>query len=140
MLIFWFQGYNHSTQAIFKNNTLHNLSLLTGNLCRPGAGPLSITGEANALGNRPADVAPLGIAEGDKVEVTSRWGSVHGSVHLTRRVLTGTVYMNMYGSALRVGQGKLVNLVCNPVYDMHSKQPEFKFSAVRIAKSVTGEQ
>ncbi|MBF0319887.1 MAG: nitrate reductase [Nitrospirae bacterium] len=52
MLTFWFQGYNHSTQAVFKNNTLHNLSILTGNLCRPGAGPLSITGEANTLGNR----------------------------------------------------------------------------------------
>ena len=23
MLTFWFQGYNHSTQAVFKNNTLH---------------------------------------------------------------------------------------------------------------------
>jgi len=52
MLTFWFQGYNHSTQAVFKNNTLHNLWLLTGNFCRPGAGPLSITGESNALGNR----------------------------------------------------------------------------------------
>ncbi len=52
MLTFWFQGYNHSTQAVFKNNTLHNLSLLTGNICKPGAGPFSITGEANAMGNR----------------------------------------------------------------------------------------
>ncbi|HEX7627594.1 MAG TPA: nitrate reductase [Candidatus Methanoperedens sp.] len=52
MLTFWFQGYNHSTQAVFKNNTLQNLSILTGNLCKPGAGPLSITGEANAMGNR----------------------------------------------------------------------------------------
>ncbi len=52
MLYFWFMGYNHSSQAVFKNNTLHNLALLTGNFCRPGAGPLSITGEANTLGNR----------------------------------------------------------------------------------------
>ena len=52
MLTFWFQGYNHSSQAVFKNNTLHNLSLLTNNFCREGAGPLSITGESNALGNR----------------------------------------------------------------------------------------
>lgn len=52
MLTFWFQGYNQSTQAVFKNNTLHNLSLLTDNFCRPGAGPLSITGEANTLGCR----------------------------------------------------------------------------------------
>ena len=52
MLMFWFQGYNQSTQAVFKNNTLHNLSLLTGNYCRVGAGPLSITGEANTMGCR----------------------------------------------------------------------------------------
>ncbi len=52
MLTFWYQGYNHSSQAVFKNNTLHNLSLLTKNICGPGRGPLSITGEANALGNR----------------------------------------------------------------------------------------
>ncbi len=52
MLTFWFMGYNHSSQAVFKNNTLHNISLLTGNFCRPGAGPISITGEACALGNR----------------------------------------------------------------------------------------
>ncbi len=52
MLTFWFQGYNHSSQAVFKNNSLHNLLLLTDNFCRPGAGPLSITGEANAMGNR----------------------------------------------------------------------------------------
>jgi formate dehydrogenase alpha subunit len=52
MLTFWLQGYNHSTHAVFKNNTLHNLSILTGNICKPGAGPMSITGEANAVGNR----------------------------------------------------------------------------------------
>ncbi|MBF0317423.1 MAG: nitrate reductase [Nitrospirae bacterium] len=52
MLTFWFQGYNHSSQAVFKNNTLHNLALLTDNFCRVGAGPISITGESNALGCR----------------------------------------------------------------------------------------
>lgn len=86
MLTFWLQGYNHSTQAVFKNNTLHNLWLLTGNYCRPGAGPLSVTGECNALGNR--------------------W------------------------------VGALANLLTNTVYDIHSKQPEYKFSAVKITKPV----
>ena len=51
-LTFWFQGYNHSTSALWKNNSLHNLAILTGNIGRPGGGPLSITGESNALGNR----------------------------------------------------------------------------------------
>lgn len=52
MLAFWFQGYNHSTQAVYKNNTLHNILLLTDNYCRPGAGPLPVNGEANTQGNR----------------------------------------------------------------------------------------
>ncbi len=52
MLAFWMMGYNHSTQALFKNNTLHNLLLLTGNYCRPGAGMIGVNGEANTQGNR----------------------------------------------------------------------------------------
>ena len=52
MVTFWLQGYNHSTQAVFKNNSLHNLWLLTENFARPGTGPISITGECNAMGNR----------------------------------------------------------------------------------------
>ena len=51
-LTFWFQGYNHSSSALYKNNSLHNLAILTGNIGRLGGGPLSITGESNALGNR----------------------------------------------------------------------------------------
>ncbi len=52
MVTLWMQGYNHSTQAVFKNNTLHNLWILTENFARPGTGPVSITGECNAMGNR----------------------------------------------------------------------------------------
>ncbi len=52
MTAIWMQGYNHSTQAVFKNNSLHNLWILTNNFSRPGAGPISITGECNAMGNR----------------------------------------------------------------------------------------
>jgi len=52
MVTIWMQGYNHSTQAVFKNNSLHNLWILTENFARPGTGPISITGECNAMGNR----------------------------------------------------------------------------------------
>ncbi|MCP4717220.1 MAG: molybdopterin-dependent oxidoreductase [Deltaproteobacteria bacterium] len=51
-LTLWFQGYNHSTSALSKNNTLHNLAIITGNIGQLGGGPLSITGESNAMGNR----------------------------------------------------------------------------------------
>jgi predicted molibdopterin-dependent oxidoreductase YjgC len=86
----------------------------------------------------PEDAARLGIADGDEVEVASRRGSVRGAARLTDRVLPGMVYMNMhYGRALGVGDGRLANLVTNPACDVHSMQPEFKFSAVRLARAVS---
>lgn len=81
------------------------------------------------------DARRLCIAEGDEVEIASRRGKAQGIARLTNRVLAGTIYMNFhYGKALWVGDGKLANLVCNPVYDIHSRQPEFKYSAVKITK------
>lgn len=83
----------------------------------------------------PTDAERLGITEGDDIEVTSRRGSVCGAVRIKDRVLPGTLFMSFhYGSAYRAREGRLANLVCNPSYDIHSKQPEFKYSAVRIAK------
>lgn len=81
----------------------------------------------------PEDAAHLGIAEGDEIEVASRRGAVRVPARLTDRLLTGTVFMPWhYGETLGVGEGKLANFLTNPVYDIHSKQPEYKFSAVRI--------
>lgn len=199
VLSFWFQGYNHSTQAVFKNNTLHNILLLTENICHPGAGPLSVTGEANTMGNRwvgalshllpgmrfvnnpqhrhemanfwnipveriqpipgrsimeiikglysgdvrdlwvmttnPAASFRLEITEGEEIDVISRRGSIRLPARFTNRLLRGNVFIPWhYGSALWVGEGRLANLVTNPVYDIHSKQPEYKFSAVKIYK------
>src|SRR6185503_10216945 len=45
-------GANQSTVGTLKNRGLHNLCLLTGNLGRPGTGPLSLTGQPNAMGGR----------------------------------------------------------------------------------------
>ncbi len=123
--------------------------LITGRLIahfntrtRTGRVPrLNAAAPDNFVEIHPEDAVRLGIAEGDELEITSRRGSVRGIARLTDRVLAGTVYMNMhYGSALWVGEGRLANLVSNPVYDVHSKQPELKFSAVRVAKSVTSDQ
>lgn len=46
----WTMGINQRTQGTFLNNTLHNLHLITGQICRPGATPLSLTGQGNACG------------------------------------------------------------------------------------------
>jgi len=46
------QGVNQSSAGTDKANSIINCHLLTGRIGRPGAGPLSITGQPNAMGGR----------------------------------------------------------------------------------------
>ncbi len=48
----WSMGVNQSTVGTLKNRALINLCLSTGNIGRPGSGPLSLTGQPNAMGGR----------------------------------------------------------------------------------------
>ncbi|MHB8657659.1 MAG: molybdopterin-dependent oxidoreductase [Solirubrobacteraceae bacterium] len=48
----WSMGANQSTVGTLKNRALINLCLATGNMGRPGSGPLSLTGQPNAMGGR----------------------------------------------------------------------------------------
>jgi ferredoxin-nitrate reductase len=50
----WSMGVNQSTVGTLKNRALNNLCLATGNIGRPGTGPLSLTGQPNAMGGREA--------------------------------------------------------------------------------------
>ncbi len=50
----WTMGVNHSTLGAATVSAICNLSLLTGQLGRPGAAPFSITGQCNAMGSREA--------------------------------------------------------------------------------------
>ena len=52
MLSLWTMGANQSTSGVDKNLALINLSLATGNIGKPGAGPFSLTGQPNAMGGR----------------------------------------------------------------------------------------
>jgi assimilatory nitrate reductase catalytic subunit len=51
-LTLWAMGLNQSRHGTDKNNAIINLSLVTGNIGKPGAGPFSLTGQANAMGGR----------------------------------------------------------------------------------------
>lgn len=51
-MIAWTMGVNHSSQGTETVNAINNLALLTGNIGRAGASPLSITGQCNAMGTR----------------------------------------------------------------------------------------
>ncbi|MCI0639974.1 MAG: nitrate reductase [Gemmataceae bacterium] len=52
LLSFYCMGLNQSTVGMWKNNSLINLHLLTGQIGKPGAGPFSLTGQPNAMGGR----------------------------------------------------------------------------------------
>jgi ferredoxin-nitrate reductase len=48
----WSMGANQSTVGTLKNRALINLCLASGQIGRPGTGPLSLTGQPNAMGGR----------------------------------------------------------------------------------------
>ena len=51
-MVLWSMGANQSAVGTLKNQALINLCLATGNIGRPGTGPLSLTGQPNAMGGR----------------------------------------------------------------------------------------
>ncbi|WP_303317963.1 molybdopterin-dependent oxidoreductase [Flavivirga abyssicola] len=48
----WAMGLNQSVVGTDKNVSLLNLSLITGQIGKPGSGPFSLTGQPNAMGGR----------------------------------------------------------------------------------------
>lgn len=52
MSMYWTMGVNQGHQAVRTAQAIINICLLTGNIGRPGTGPNSITGQANAMGSR----------------------------------------------------------------------------------------
>ena len=50
--IWWTMGVNQGHQAVRTAQAIINLCLITGNIGRPGTGPNSLTGQANAMGSR----------------------------------------------------------------------------------------
>lgn len=87
MLTFWTMGANQSTSGVNKNFALINLSLATGNIGKPGAGPFSLTGQPNAMGGREqgglATTLPghrlVANAE-HRAEVERAWGIAPGAI------------------------------------------------------------
>ena len=51
-MVLWSMGANQSAHGTAKNSAIMNLCLATGNVGRPGSGPLSLTGQPNAMGGR----------------------------------------------------------------------------------------
>jgi ferredoxin-nitrate reductase len=94
LLTFYCQGLNQSTVGMWKNNSLINLHLLTGQIGKPGAGPFSLTGQPNAMGGREAGLLAQALPgyrfsedPGHRAEVEAYWGRRAGTIS-TRPGLT----------------------------------------------------
>ena len=50
----WSMGVNQSVEGSATVSAIINLHLISGQICKPGAGPFSLTGQPNAMGGREA--------------------------------------------------------------------------------------
>ncbi|MEL6944319.1 MAG: molybdopterin-dependent oxidoreductase, partial [Bacteroidota bacterium] len=115
----WAMGLNQSVIGVDKNYALLNLSLLTGQVGRPGAGPFSLTGQPNAMGGREVGgMATLLAAHKvlsnpkHREEVAHFWGVNQIS---EKPGLTATKMFE----ALESGKMKAIWIVCtNPVVSL----------------------
>jgi ferredoxin-nitrate reductase len=112
----WTMGLNQSTIGVNKNLSLINLNLITGHIGKPGSGPLSLTGQPNAMGGREvgglANLLPAhrNLANPlHRAEVQKFWGGTEISA---KPGLTATEMFE----ALNDGRLKAIWIMCtNPL-------------------------
>jgi assimilatory nitrate reductase catalytic subunit len=113
------QGLNQSTSGTAKNTALINLHLATGQIGRPGAGPMSLTGQPNAMGGREVGaMATLMSGHRDldnpqhRADVAALWGVPDVPAK------PGKAAVAMFEAAAR-GEIKALWIACtNPVQSM----------------------
>jgi sulfite reductase (NADPH) flavoprotein alpha-component len=83
----WTMGLNQSTHGTWSTNALCNLHLATGAICRPGAGPFSLTGQPNAMGGREVGYLSAGLPgqrsvtnEADRDFIEALWDLPPGTI------------------------------------------------------------
>ena len=88
----WTMGLNQSTHGTWNTNAICNLHLATGAICRPGSGPMSLTGQPNAMGGREMGYMGPGLpgqrsvlSAADREFVEEQWGLAAGHDPRRRR-------------------------------------------------------
>jgi predicted molibdopterin-dependent oxidoreductase YjgC len=76
----------------------------------------------------PKDASQLGIAQGDKVKISSRRGEVISKAKVTEASPSGVVFMTFHFAE------SAANILTNPKLDPVSKIPELKVAAVKVKK------
>ncbi len=118
-MTFWAMGLNQSSSGTDKNNALLNLSIVTGNIGKPGAGPFSLTGQANAMGGREtgglANILPghrYMANDNHRKQIAEAWGTDELSSE------KGLTAVEIY-DGIEKGEIKAVWIICtNPVVSL----------------------
>ncbi|NVN51822.1 bifunctional nitrate reductase/sulfite reductase flavoprotein subunit alpha [Mycolicibacterium hippocampi] len=121
----WTMGLNQSTHGTWNTNAICNLHLATGAICRPGSGPMSLTGQPNAMGGREMGYMGPGLpgqravfSADDRAFVEGQWDLAPGTIRTD--VGPGTIEMFRQ---LRSGQIKAVWVICtNPVASVANRE------------------
>ncbi|MBO9620370.1 MAG: molybdopterin-dependent oxidoreductase, partial [Niabella sp.] len=117
----WTMGLNQSVVGVNKNLSLINLNLITGHIGKPGSGPLSLTGQPNAMGGREVGgLSNLLPAHRDLLnmqhrrEVEDFWGIAPGTIS-NKPGFTATEMFE----ALEDGRLKAIWILCtNPLISL----------------------
>jgi ferredoxin-nitrate reductase len=119
----WSMGANQSRVGTLKNRALINLCLASGQIGRPGTGPLSLTGQPNAMGGREtgglAHLLPgyrrLDSAE-DRAEMERFWRVAEGGAGISPE--PGLAAVDLF-EAVRSGEVKALWVVAtNPAVSL----------------------
>jgi ferredoxin-nitrate reductase len=119
----WSMGANQSRVGTMKNRALINLCLATGQIGRPGTGPLSLTGQPNAMGGRETG----GLAHllpgyrrvddaADRAAMEAHWGLAESGRCISAK--PGLAALDLF-DGLREGRVKAVWIVAtNPAVSL----------------------
>ena len=132
----WCMGINQRVRGVWANNLIHNLHLLTGHICRPGATSLSLTGQPNACGGvrdtgSLSHLLPAGRVvanEKHRREMEEQWGVEPGTINDKPGLHTIALFEGMASGAV-----KAVFIHCtNPAHTLpnlnkHTKGLETSF-------------
>jgi sulfite reductase (NADPH) flavoprotein alpha-component len=120
----WAVGLNQSTHGTWNTNVICNLHLATGAICRPGTGPMSLTGQPNAMGGREMGYMGPGLpgqravtSAEDRAFVEEQWGLAPDTI----RTEFGPGAVDMF-ERLASGEIKACWIICtNPVATMPNR-------------------
>ncbi|MCX5041724.1 bifunctional nitrate reductase/sulfite reductase flavoprotein subunit alpha [Aldersonia sp. NBC_00410] len=121
----WTMGLNQSTHGTWSTNAICNLHLATGAICTPGSGPMSLTGQPNAMGGREMGYMGPGLpgqravlAPADREFCEQEWGLEPGTIRSD--VGPGTIELF---ERLGTGDVKACWIICtNPVASVANRK------------------